>query len=53
MLNILSFGITISVSTDSLSFCNPSIAFSNLLLPSNEKGFVTTHTVKIHNSFAS
>jgi len=53
MLNILSFGITIRVSTTSFNFCKPSIAFSNLFLPSKEKGFVTTQTVKIHVSFAS
>jgi len=53
ILNILSFGITIRVSTHSFIFDNHSIAFSNLLFHSKENGFVTTHTVRIHNSFAA
>jgi hypothetical protein len=53
ILNILSFGITISVSTHSFILLNHSIAFSNLLFHSKEKGFVTTHTVRIPNSFAA
>jgi len=53
ILKILSLGITIRVSTASFNFCKPSIAFSSLFLPSKEKGFVTTQTVKIHISFAN
>ncbi|MBQ2600243.1 hypothetical protein II582_02530 [bacterium] len=51
-LNIFSFGITINVSTAHLIFANHSSAFNFLFLPSNSKGFVTTHIVKIHISFA-
>jgi len=51
-LNILSFGITISVSTASLIFVKPSSAFIDLFLPSKPKGFVTTPIVNIPISFA-
>jgi hypothetical protein len=51
-LNILSFGITIRVSTASLIFAKPSSAFSALFFPSNQKGFVTTPIVNIPISLA-
>jgi len=53
ILNILSFGITIRVSTVSLSLLNHSIAFCNLLFHSKLKGLVTTHTVSIQSSLAT
>jgi hypothetical protein len=53
ILNILSLGITIRVSTTSFTLSSPSIAFSSLLLHSKLKGFVTTHTVSTHISFAA
>jgi hypothetical protein len=52
MLNILSFGITINVSTASLNFANHSSALVFLFAHSKLKGFVTTHIVNIHISFA-
>jgi hypothetical protein len=52
MLKILSFGITIKVSTFSLIFDNPSIAFSSLFFHSKLNGFVTIPIVKIHMLFA-
>jgi len=52
ILNILSLGITISVSTDALSFSIPSLALENLLFHSNENGLVTTATVNIPISLA-
>jgi hypothetical protein len=51
-LNILSFGITISVSTASFIFVIPSSAFTVLFLPSNQNGFVTTPIVNIPISLA-
>jgi hypothetical protein len=51
-VNILSFGITINVSTLSFSFFSPSSAFISLFLPSNEKGLVMIATVNIHMLFA-
>jgi hypothetical protein len=51
-VNILSFGITISVSTFSLNFFNHSSAFKSLFFPSNENGFVMIATVRIHILFA-
>jgi hypothetical protein len=51
-LNIFSLGITINVSTAPFIFDNHSSALSLLFLPSNSKGFVTTHIVKIPISFA-
>jgi len=53
ILNILSFGITIRVSTACFIFSSQAKAFSNLFLPSKLKGFVTTQTVKIPISFAT
>ena len=52
MLKILSFGITMSVSTDAFIRSSPSSACWNLLFPSKLNGFVTTHTVKIPISLA-
>ncbi|MFZ5341980.1 MAG: hypothetical protein ACOZBL_05715 [Patescibacteria group bacterium] len=52
ILNILSFGIIINVSTDCFNFSKPSNAFSSLFFHSKLNGFVTIHTVKIHISFA-
>ena len=52
MVKILSFGIIMSVSTASLSFFVPSSELLCLCFPSNEKGFVTIETTKIHISFA-
>jgi hypothetical protein len=49
---ILSFGITIKVSTASLNLANHSSAFDFLFAHSKLKGFVTTHIVKIHISLA-
>lgn len=43
----------ISVSTFSLRVSYPSSHFDNLFCPSNENGFVTTHTVKAPHSFAT
>jgi len=51
-LKILSFGITINVSTLFLIFSKPSSALVSLFLPSKENGFVTTHIVNIPISFA-
>jgi len=51
-VKILSFGITIRVSTLSLSFFNHSSALKSLFLPSNENGFVIIATVSIHILFA-
>jgi len=51
-VNILSFGITIRVSTLSFNFFSHSSAFNSLFLPSNENGFVTIATVSIHILFA-
>jgi len=51
-LKILSFGITINVSTAFFIFANHSSAFNSLCLPSKLKGLVTTHIVKIPISFA-
>jgi hypothetical protein len=51
-LKILSFGITIKVSTAHLIFANHSSAFTSLLFHSKLKGLVTTQIVKIHISFA-
>ncbi|MEI8253722.1 MAG: hypothetical protein WCG25_08525 [bacterium] len=51
-VNILSFGITIKVSTFSLNFFNHSSALKSLFLPSNENGFVMIATVSIHILFA-
>jgi len=51
-LKILSFGITINVSTALLIFINHSSAFTDLFLPSKLNGFVTTPIVSIHISFA-
>jgi hypothetical protein len=51
-VNILSFGTTISVSTDSFIFANHISALSILFLPSKENGFVTIPTTSIHISFA-
>jgi hypothetical protein len=47
ILKILSLGMMMSVSTDSLSFLIPSSAFFLLILPSKPNGSVTTHTVSI------
>jgi hypothetical protein len=52
IFNILSFGIVIKASTFSFNLLKPSIAWSALLFHSKENGFVTTQTVKAHNSFA-
>jgi hypothetical protein len=52
MLNILSLGITIKVSTFSFILANPSTAFSSLFFHSKENGFVTIPIVKIPMLFA-
>jgi len=52
IVNILSFGTTISVSTTSFIFFIPSSAFCSLFLPSKLNGFVTIDTVSIHMFFA-
>jgi hypothetical protein len=52
MLNILSLGITINVSTFSFIFANPSIALSSLFFHSKLKGFVTIQIVRIPMLFA-
>jgi hypothetical protein len=51
-LNILSFGITISVSTASFIFFSHSSAFIPLLFPSKLNGFVIIPTVSIPIPFA-
>jgi hypothetical protein len=51
-VKILSFGITISVSTDSFIFLSPSSAFVSLFLHSKLNGLVTIPTVNIHIFFA-
>jgi hypothetical protein len=51
-LNILSFGITMSVSTASLSLLAHSSAFNVLLFPSKLNGLVTIPTVNIPMLFA-
>lgn len=50
---ILSFGITMSVSTFSLSDSYPSSDFEDLFCPSNANGFVTTQIVSAPSSFAT
>jgi hypothetical protein len=52
MLNILSLGITINVSTLSFILTNPSLAFSSLFFHSKLKGLVTIPIVRIHILFA-
>ena len=51
-LNILSFGITINVSTLSFIFLMPSSQFVNLFFPSKLNGLVTTQIVNIPISLA-
>ena len=46
-VKILSFGMTINVSTASFIFLSPSSAFISLFFPSKENGLVTIPTVKI------
>jgi hypothetical protein len=48
MLKILSFGITIKVSTFSFILASPSTAFSDLFFHSKLNGFVTIPIVRIH-----
>ena len=48
----LSLGITIRVSNTSLNAWTPSSAWTDLLLPSNPKGLVTTPTVSAPSSCA-
>jgi hypothetical protein len=47
-VNILSFGMTINVSTLSLSFLSHSSEFNSLFFHSNENGLVIIATVSIH-----